>query len=226
MSELIDTTTPNSARVWNYWLGGKDHYPANACIGQYCASFYPGMTVLARSCRYFTARVIGYLASTGIHQFLDLGCGLPAPTGDTHQIAEAIVSDAHVVYADCDPLVLAHARALPRLLRRGLPRPGGVVQSWAVGWPCWSVMVTHQVAVGFPAASVAMVRARSASMGPGRCRGPTRCGGPARSPRASQQVPEPAANLGTWASISVLVRSRSPCRGSARNHTMTCRRSA
>ena len=63
MSELIDTTAPNSARVWNYWLGGKDHYPADARIGQYCASFYPGMAVLARSCRYFTARVIGYLAS-------------------------------------------------------------------------------------------------------------------------------------------------------------------
>jgi SAM-dependent methyltransferase len=112
MSELIDTTAPNSARVWNYWLGGKDHYPADARIGQYCASFYPGMTVLARSCRYFTARVIGYLASTGIHQFLDLGCGLPAQAGYTHQIAQAIVSDAHVVYADHDPLVLAHARAL------------------------------------------------------------------------------------------------------------------
>lgn len=69
------------------------------------------MTVLARSCRYFTARVIGYLASTGIHQFLDLGCGLPAQTGDTHQIAQAIVSGPCRLRRH-GPLVLAHARAL------------------------------------------------------------------------------------------------------------------
>jgi hypothetical protein len=63
----------------------------SARTGQHCASFYPGMTILARSCRYFTARVIHYLTAAGIRQFLDIGCGLPAPAGNTHQIAQAIV---------------------------------------------------------------------------------------------------------------------------------------
>ena len=112
MAEQTGTAVPHSARVWNYWLGGKDHYRIDARTGQYCASFYPGMAVLARSCRSFTARVISYLAGTGIRQFPGVGCGLPAPAGNTHQIAQAIAPEAHVVYTDHDPLVLGCARAL------------------------------------------------------------------------------------------------------------------
>lgn len=111
MTDQTGTGVPHSARVWNYWLGGKDHYVIDARLGRYCASFYPGMTVLARSCRYFTARVISCLAAAGIRQFLDVGCGLPAPAGNIHQMAQAIAPDAHIVYTDHDPLVLAHARA-------------------------------------------------------------------------------------------------------------------
>ena len=108
----IDTTVPASARVWNYWLGGKDHYPVDRRVGEACAELYPGMSGLARSCRYFTARLIRFLAAeAGIRQFLDIGAGLPFQHS-THEIAEAAAPGCRVVYADNDPMVMAYARAL------------------------------------------------------------------------------------------------------------------
>ena len=108
----IDTTVPGSARIWNYWLGGKDHYPADRRAGEACAQPYPGMSSLARSCRYFTARLVRFLAAeAGIRQFLDVGAGLPFQD-NTHDIAEAAVPGCRVVYADSDPMVMAYARAL------------------------------------------------------------------------------------------------------------------
>ncbi|HEY2261258.1 MAG TPA: SAM-dependent methyltransferase [Streptosporangiaceae bacterium] len=143
MNEVTDTTVPHSARVRDYWLGGKDHYPADARTGQYCTSFYPGMGVLARSCRYFTARVITYLASAGIRQFLDVGCGLPAATDNTHQIAQHTAPDSHVVYADNDPLVLAYARALlicgpPGRTSHCTPTSTMPPPSWTGPATCWT----------------------------------------------------------------------------------------
>jgi hypothetical protein len=108
----IDTTVPASARVWNYWLGGKDGYPVDRRAGDACAQLYPGMSGLARSCRYFTARLIRFLAAeAGIRQFLDIGAGLPFQDS-THEIAEAAAPGCRVVYADSDPMVMAYARAL------------------------------------------------------------------------------------------------------------------
>jgi hypothetical protein len=108
----IDTTVPASARVWNYWLGGKDHYPADRQAGEAFARLYPGMAELARSCRYFTARLVRFLAAeAGIRQFLDIGCGLPFQD-NTHEIAAAAAPGCRVVYADSDPLVVTFARAL------------------------------------------------------------------------------------------------------------------
>ncbi len=108
----IDSTVPHSARVWNYWLGGKDAYPADRQAGEGYAELFPGIYDLARCCRYFTARVVRHLAEAGIRQFLDIGAGMPF--GDpVHEIAgRAAQGDVRVVYADNDPLVLAHARAL------------------------------------------------------------------------------------------------------------------
>jgi hypothetical protein len=111
-SVKIDTTIPASARIWNYWLGGKDYYPVDKEAGDQFAQFFPGVFDLARASRYFIARVVRYLAGeAGIRQFLDIGTGLPSHDS-THEIAQRVAPDSRIVYADNDPLVLAHARAL------------------------------------------------------------------------------------------------------------------
>ena len=111
-SVKIDTTVPVSARIWNYWLGGKDHYPVDKEAGDQFAQLYPGIFDEARASRYFIARVVRYLAGeAGIRQFLDIGTGLPSHD-NTHEIAQRVAPDSRIVYVDNDPLVLAHARAL------------------------------------------------------------------------------------------------------------------
>ncbi|WP_232668575.1 SAM-dependent methyltransferase [Pseudonocardia sp. TRM90224] len=108
----IDTTVPHSARVWNYWLGGKDNYAVDRKTGDAVIAVYPQIKVNARESRKFLKRVVGFLAGeAGIRQFLDIGTGLPT-ADNTHEVAQRIAPDAKVVYADNDPLVLAHARAL------------------------------------------------------------------------------------------------------------------
>jgi S-adenosyl methyltransferase len=100
------------ARVYNVWLGGKDHYPADRRAAEEVAACRPEVTVGARANRAFLARAVRYLAGPcGIRQFVDIGPGLPAP-GATHTVAQAIDPQCRVVYVDNDPLVLAHARAL------------------------------------------------------------------------------------------------------------------
>ena len=109
---LIDTSTSHSARVWNYWLGGKDHYPVDRTAGEMVASHYPGIVDLARAARGFLVRTVSYLAGEeGIRQFLDIGTGLPT-ANNTHEVAQAFAPESRVVYVDNDPIVLAHARAL------------------------------------------------------------------------------------------------------------------
>jgi S-adenosyl methyltransferase len=108
----IDTTVPHSARIWNYWLGGKDHYPVDREAGDRYREVYPGIVDTARAGRYFMARSVRYLAGEmGIRQFLDVGTGLPA-VDNTHEIAQRVAPESRIVYVDNDPLVLAHARAL------------------------------------------------------------------------------------------------------------------
>jgi len=108
----IDTSVPHSARVWNYWLGGKDHYPVDRMVGDQVMEMFPDITRLARADRTFLGRAVGYLAGeAGIRQFLDIGTGLPT-ANNTHQVAQAIAPESRIVYVDNDPLVLVHARAL------------------------------------------------------------------------------------------------------------------
>ncbi len=108
----IDTTVPHSARIWNYWLGGKDNYAVDRTAGRAYVKTFPGITDIARAQRAFLARSITFLArEAGIRQFLDIGTGLPT-ADNTHQIAQRAVPEARIVYVDNDPLVLAHARAL------------------------------------------------------------------------------------------------------------------
>jgi len=108
----IDTTVPHSARIWNYWLGGKDNYAVDRAAGDEYVKVYPGIVDIARAGRAFLARAVRYLTlEAGVRQFLDVGTGLPT-VDNTHQIAQRAAPESRVVYVDNDPLVLAHARAL------------------------------------------------------------------------------------------------------------------
>ncbi|WP_328469777.1 SAM-dependent methyltransferase [Actinoplanes sp. NBC_00393] len=115
----LDTSVPHSARVWNYWLGGKDNYQVDRQVGDDFAGFYPDITVVARQSRAFLKRAVTHLATdAGIRQFLDIGTGMPTAE-NTHQVAQAAAPDSRIVYVDNDPLVLVHARALLTGTREG-----------------------------------------------------------------------------------------------------------
>ncbi len=108
----IDTTVPHSARIWNYWLGGKDNYAVDRAAGDQYAKVFPGIVDVARTSRGFLTRAVRYLAGeAGIRQFLDIGTGLPT-VDNTHEVAQRVAPESRIVYVDNDPLVLAHARAL------------------------------------------------------------------------------------------------------------------
>ncbi|MFI0367470.1 SAM-dependent methyltransferase [Actinomadura sp. 1N219] len=108
----INTDVPQSARIWNYWLGGTDNYEVDRLAGDEYVSLYPGIVPLARAGRYFMDRAIRFLIhERGIRQFMDCGTGLPT-VDNTHEMAQRAAPEARVVYVDNDPLVLAHARAL------------------------------------------------------------------------------------------------------------------
>ncbi|MFC7550760.1 SAM-dependent methyltransferase [Plantactinospora sp. GCM10030261] len=108
----IDTTVPQTARVWNYWLGGKDNYPVDRALGDEIAEAYPIIADIARGDRAVLNRAVRYLAGeAGIRQFLDVGTGLPT-ANNTHEVAQAVAPTSRIVYVDYDPLVLVHARAL------------------------------------------------------------------------------------------------------------------
>jgi DNA-binding HxlR family transcriptional regulator len=108
----IDTSAPHSARVWNYWLGGKDNFAVDRQMGDQVKQLFPDIVDIARASRQFLARAVRYLAGdAGVYQFLDVGTGLPT-ADNTHQVAQRIAPQSRIVYVDNDPLVLAHARAL------------------------------------------------------------------------------------------------------------------
>jgi O-methyltransferase involved in polyketide biosynthesis len=107
----IDTSVPHSARIWNYWLGGKDNYAADRAAGDDVLARIPDIADGARAERAFLARVVRYLVEEGVRQFLDVGTGLPV-LDNTHEVAQRSAPECRVVYVDNDPIVLAHARAL------------------------------------------------------------------------------------------------------------------
>ncbi|GIF14249.1 SAM-dependent methyltransferase [Actinoplanes teichomyceticus] len=107
----IDTSRPHPARRYNYWLGGKDNFAADRESGDAIAAAMPTIRIATLENRRFLQRAVRHLTRAGIHQFLDIGTGLPT-ADNTHEVAQAIEPAARVVYADNDPLVLAHARAL------------------------------------------------------------------------------------------------------------------
>jgi hypothetical protein len=109
---VIDASVPNSARIWNYWLGGKDNYPVDREAGDDYRAIYPEIVDVARASRRFLTRAVRYLAGeAGVRQFLDIGTGLPT-AHNTHEVAQQVVAEVRVVCVDNDPVVLTHARAL------------------------------------------------------------------------------------------------------------------
>jgi O-methyltransferase involved in polyketide biosynthesis len=108
----IDTTVSHSARIWNYWLGGKDNFAVDREAGDRVEAMLPIIVVQARADRAFLGRAVSYLAGeAGIRQFLDIGTGLPT-ADNTHEVAQRVAPAARIVYVDNDPMVLSHARAL------------------------------------------------------------------------------------------------------------------
>jgi hypothetical protein len=108
----IDTSRPHTARIYDYFLGGGNHFAADREVAEKSLASVPAGRVGAREQRAFLGRAVRYLAGeAGIRQFLDIGAGLPT-TDNVHDVAQAVVPSARVVYVDNDPLVLAHARAL------------------------------------------------------------------------------------------------------------------
>jgi O-methyltransferase involved in polyketide biosynthesis len=115
----IDIAVPHPARVYDYWLGGKDNYRADREAAAEAVEIFPKTVESARSCRAFLSRVVTYLtAEAGIRQFLDLGSGLPSAQ-NVHEVAQSIAPESRVVYVDHDPIVLLHARALLRSCPEG-----------------------------------------------------------------------------------------------------------
>ncbi len=108
----LDTAHAHSARVYDYWLGGKDNFAADREAAEQALAANPGIAADARANRLFLARAVRFLAAErGIRQFLDIGTGLPTAS-NTHEIAQVAAPDARVVYVDSDPIVLVHAQAL------------------------------------------------------------------------------------------------------------------
>jgi S-adenosyl methyltransferase len=108
----LDVSTAHPARVWNYWLGGRDYFAADRAAGEQMSREFPHLAQAARTERAFLVRAVRFLAGPAkIRQFLDVGAGLPTG-GNTHEIAQRIAPEAGIVYADNDPAVLVHARAL------------------------------------------------------------------------------------------------------------------
>ena len=119
ISARFNTGVAHSARVYDYWLGGKDNFAADREAAEQVIAVRPTIRADVRANRAFLGRAVRYLAAeAGIRQFLDIGTGLPS-ADNTHEVAQSVAPEARVVYADNDPMVLAHARALLRSAPEG-----------------------------------------------------------------------------------------------------------
>src|ERR1700722_5268557 len=115
----FDTSVPHIARVYDYWLGGKDNFAADRELGEQTLEAYPSLVFSVRANRAFLARAVRFLAGeAGIRQFLDIGTGIPT-ANNTHEVAQHIAPDSRIVYVDNDPIVLSHARALLKSTPQG-----------------------------------------------------------------------------------------------------------
>jgi hypothetical protein len=108
----FDASVPSPARMWNYWVGGKDNFAADRAAAEKIQAAMPSLPMIARSVRWFLIDIVRSLTvEQGIRQFLDIGTGLPT-ADNTHDVAQQAAPESRIVYADYDPVVLSHARAL------------------------------------------------------------------------------------------------------------------
>ena len=115
----LDATVPHIARVYDYWLGGKDNFAADRELGERTLAAYPNLVFSVRANRAFLARTVRFLTvEAGIRQFLDIGTGIPT-ANNTHEVAQRAAPECRIVYVDNDPVVLLHAKALLKSAPRG-----------------------------------------------------------------------------------------------------------
>jgi trans-aconitate methyltransferase len=107
----FDTSVANAARMWNYWIGGKDNFPADREAAEQVLTAMPTLSLVARMLRRFLVTTVDELTAAGIRQFLDIGTGLPT-ADNTHDMAQRAAPESRIVYVDHDPVVISHARAL------------------------------------------------------------------------------------------------------------------
>ena len=118
----INTNTPSPARMYDYWLGGKDNFPADQEAGEAVLEVFPEMRRGVRENRALLGRMVRYLAGeAGIGQFLDVGAGLPTKQ-NLHEVAQGVAPESRIVYVDNDPIVMVHARALLQSSPQGVTR--------------------------------------------------------------------------------------------------------
>src|SRR3569833_426113 len=102
MADELDTEVPQTARIWNYWLGGTDNFPADREEGDQIRQAFPQIVGTARAPRAFLVRAVSWVTVAGIRQFLDVGTGLPS-ADNTHEVAQRLAPAARIVYVDTDP---------------------------------------------------------------------------------------------------------------------------
>jgi len=107
----FDTSVANAARMWNYWIGGKDNFRADREAGDQVLEAMPALPLVARLLRRFLITAVDELTAAGVRQFLDIGTGLPT-ADNTHDVAQRAAPGSRIVYVDHDPVVISHARAL------------------------------------------------------------------------------------------------------------------
>jgi O-methyltransferase involved in polyketide biosynthesis len=107
----LDTSVANAARMWNYWIGGKDNYRVDREAGELVREAMPALPLVARMLRRFLITTVDELTAAGVRQFLDIGTGMPT-ADNTHDVAQRAAPESRIVYVDHDPVVISHARAL------------------------------------------------------------------------------------------------------------------
>src|SRR5580693_8920889 len=175
----FDTSVPHIARVYDYWLGGKDNFAADRELGERTLQAYPNLVFSVRANRAFLTRTVRFLAAeAGVRQFLDIGTGIPT-ANNTHEVAQRIAPDSRIVYVDNDPVVLSHAKALLKSTPEGacayldadLRDPdailAGAAQTLDFGQPVAVMLIAVMHFVGDDAQASAIMRRLTAACVPG-----------------------------------------------------------
>jgi trans-aconitate methyltransferase len=144
----FDTGVANAARMWNYWIGGKDNFRADREAGEQVLEAMPALPVVAQMLRRFLTTSVDELSAAGVRQFLDIGTGLPT-ADNTHDVAQRAAPESRIVYVDHDPVVISHARAL---LTSSAAGKTDYIQADLRDWPTISASAQETLDFGRPVA--------------------------------------------------------------------------